>query len=238
MSAGRIVLFLLAAVAAAGVGIGIAELQLRHSTSQQEQSAERPASLAQSRELIDGPENVSAGTGRMWVTSDRVDLRSCPSSSCGLSSRLHFREAADVVEVDAGWGRVSRYIDGLCDNGSTSNLAGNGACTPENGFIDGRYAQWAELAYLSPTRPPDPGAGATGLSRLVAQSDDFRLHEAMFVKSAQKLIERGTCTEADFVELGGWVSSPDKPSTYFTYCGGISKRNRYYLNVSTGRIFQ
>lgn len=172
------------------------------------------------------------------MTSDRLNLRSCPDISCGISNRLIFREAADVVEIRGDWGRVSRYMFTSCVNGRTSDLTGNNTCTSANGFSEGRYAQWAELVYLSPVRPDDPGAGATGLARLIAQSDDFRLHEAAFVKATQELIDRGRCTEAHFLEVGGWMWSPDKPSIYFTYCGQLTARYRYYLDVSTGRIFQ
>lgn len=180
----------------------------------------------------------SAVMGTNWVTSDRLDLRSCPDESCGLSTRLIFREIAEVEEVQNGWGRVSRYINAPCESGRTSYLTGRDTCTSENGFVDGRYAQWAKLEFLSPQRPDEPGANATGLARLVAQSTDFRLHEAAFVKAAKELIDSRRCTEAHFLEVGGWMSSPEKQSIYFTYCGQLTARNRFYLDVTSGRIFQ
>ena len=238
MGAGKIALVLSALVGAAGVGIGIAEIYQRNATANPPQTVATPTSPPPSGNIASGSREVSAEIGRMWVTSDRLELRSCPSSSCGLASRLYFREAVDVVEVKSGWGRVSRYNDAFCSGGRTSDLEDNTACTSENGFIEGKYAQWAELAHLSPARPADPGANAKGISKLVAQSDDFRLYELAFVKAAQQMIERGTCTEADFLDMGGWMSSPDKPFVYFTYCGGMTKSNRYYLDVKSGRVFQ
>lgn len=202
-------------------------------TGNQNTAADQAVSVDESMESY-----PPADIGRMWVTSDRLDLRSCPLASCGVSNRLIFREAAEVLEIRGNWGRVSRYILAPCVNGRTSYLTGNNACSSGNGFVGERYAQWAELAYLSPVRPDDPGAGATGAARLVAQSDDFRHHEAVFVKAAQDLIRRGRCTEEHFLRMGGWYWSPDEPSIYFTYCGQSHIRNRYFLDVSTGRIFQ
>ena len=90
---------------------------------------------------------------------------------------------------------------------------------------------------LSGARPADPGAGATGTAKLVAQSDDFHRYEAEFVKAAEALMASGRCTAGDFTDMGGFVKSTDKGAgIYFTYCGGGS--DRIYLDVATGRTFR
>jgi hypothetical protein len=176
----------------------------------------------------------------MWVTSDRLARRTCPSTSCGIVGQHFFREAADVVGIQGDWARISKRYDASCVGGKSQYVDdGNAACTTDNGIVDGQFAEWVEVKYLSPIRPADPAEGATGLSKLVGGSDDFRTHEQAFVKAAQKLMDNGDCTEADFVEMGGFVKSfNDKGPVYFIYCGGMTAANRVYLNVSTGRTYR
>ncbi|UHS56019.1 hypothetical protein [Agrobacterium vaccinii] len=79
---------------------------------------------------------------------------------------------------------------------------------------------------------------ANEIEKSVSQSDDFKKHRTAFVTAATRLIERGTCTVADFEEVGGFLKSmnhKNKP-VYFTYCGGMTIANRLYLNVSTGLV--
>lgn len=89
---------------------------------------------------------------------------------------------------------------------------------------------------LSSERPADPSEGASGDAELVKDSDDFRLHKAQFATAARKLIDARTCTEGDFLEMGGWMKSTSQgPNACFTYCGGMTNSNKVYLDVSTGR---
>ena len=89
-------------------------------------------------------------------------------------------------------------------------------------------------------RPDDPGAKASGIAKLVAQSDDFSTHKAAFVKGAEKLIESGRCAASDFEQIGGWVKSTNHRNepVYFTYCGGMTIANRIYLNANSSEIFR
>lgn len=176
-----------------------------------------------------------------WVTSDTIDQRTCPSIECGVVGRLRFRAKASVFEVKDGWARVSRYYGVSCENGVCPFVdEGNAACTADNGFVDGKFAEWVPLEHLSQERPADPAAGATGTAALVAKSDDYRLHKDAFVEAAEKLIGEGRCTAADFRENGGWVKSSKHRNQpiYFMYCGGSTRANRLYLNARTGRIFK
>jgi hypothetical protein len=173
-----------------------------------------------------------------WVTSDRLNRRTCPSTDCGVVGVLMFRERAGVFESRDGWARVTKYYNAACENGKSRFVdSGNSSCTPDNGVNNGQFAEWVSMSLLSKTRPPDPSAGATGTDALVAKSDDYRIHKDAFVTAANELIRSGRCTAKDISDNGGWVkstSSPNEP-VYFTYCKGYT---RYYLNAETGQIFQ
>lgn len=183
--------------------------------------------------------DVPAGSERLWVTSQRLDRRTCPSERCGVVGQLFFREAANVLERRGGWARITNPYHAGCEGGRSANVdRGNAACDTENGITDGKFAEWVLAASLSPNRPADPAETASNAERLVAQSDDFMHHRAAFVRAANELIESGRCTAADFEEQGGWMKSTnhrDEP-VYFTYCGGMTVANRIYLNAETGRI--
>lgn len=83
-------------------------------------------------------------------------------------------------------------------------------------------------------------AHAEAAEGAIQSSDDFQLHKGGFLKATSTLIDNGTCTLADFREMGGWVRSQShKPKpVYFTYCGGMTVSNRIYLDVSNGKVFR
>lgn len=175
---------------------------------------------------------------QMYVVVDRLTRRTCPSSACGTVGTLMYREAVEVLEERQGWGRITRTYDASCINGSSKYVdSGDARCNTENGVVDGEFAEWVSLNYLESERPVDPAESAATDERLVAQSDDFRIYHAEFAEAARELIEQERCSESDFVEMGGWASSPSKgDGIYFMYCGGFSIDNRLYLDVSTGEI--
>ena len=179
-------------------------------------------------------------SNKYWVTSDRLDRRTCPSTNCGIVGQFFFREGADVFEDKDGWARVSRYYDASCANGRSEYVdSGNSRCGPENGIVDGKFAEWVFADFLSEDRPPDPAADATGLEVLLAGSDDFQKYRSAFTQAAQSLISSGQCQEADFREWGGWMKSVNDRSQpiYFIYCGGSKASNKLYLNTETGEVF-
>lgn len=183
-----------------------------------------------------------ADSGReVWVTVDRLNRRTCPNERCGSVGVLDFREKATIYEERMGWARISRYYDASCKDGRSEFVdAGNSRCEPSNGIVDGQFAEWASLQYLSANRPADPAAGAMGDLALVSGSDDYRTYKNVFAKAAADLIASGRCTPADFEEMGGWVKSTNHRTQpiYFTYCGGMRIENRLYLDASTGRVFR
>ena len=78
------------------------------------------------------------------------------------------------------------------------------------------------------------------IENAIKASDDFGTYKNAFLTATSTLIENGTCTVAEFKEMGGWVrSQAHKPkSVYFMYCGGMTVRNRIYLDVNNGKIFR
>ena len=76
--------------------------------------------------------------------------------------------------------------------------------------------------------------------RLVASSDDLEQHRTAFTRAAIELVGNRTCTEAEFIENGGWVRSTSFGARpiYFMYCGGSTVSNRLYLDAATGEIFR
>jgi hypothetical protein len=175
---------------------------------------------------------ASADT-ELWVKDDRAERRTCPNISCGLVGRLFFREKATILEERYGWGRISQYYDASCRNGISEYVdAGNAACSPGNGIVDGKFAEWVPMENLSTVRPPDPSAGATGDYSLVKGSDDYRLYKDVFARAAGDLIKQGKCTASHFREWGGWYKSPKSGPLYFTYCGD----KKVLLNAETGTL--
>lgn len=198
-------------------------------------STPAPATTAESTSPAEAPFE------QYWTARDRLDRRTCAARSCGVVGQLVFRESAQVYETANGWARISQVYDGSCVNRRSEYVdRGETACTEANGFSDGRFAEWVELAGLSTTRPPDPAATATPDESLVAQSDDFARHRRAFAAAAAQLIADGRCTRADFAEMGGWMKSQNRRDEpiYFTYCGGMTNANKIYLDASTRRIFR
>lgn len=175
-----------------------------------------------------------------WVTADRLNRRTCPDVKCGIVGVLMFREPVTIFEKQGSWARISKYYDASCRNGASAYIeSGNAACVERNGIVHGRFAEWISMDYISTTRPPDPGTGATGDHALVRGSDDYRIYKDAFAKSAAELIDAGACTEQDFREIGGWIKSTSQSGPiYFTYCGGTRTDNRLYLNAATGDIYR
>jgi hypothetical protein len=178
--------------------------------------------------------------GKSWVTSQYLDRYTCPSKTCGVVGRLFLREAVTVLERKADWARITKTYDANCANGLSGYVdKGKAVCSPENGIMNGQFAEWVLAKHLSSTRPADPAETAAGDEAIVAGSDDFRQHRKAFAKAAHKLISDGRCTAEEFKEMGGWVKSSndrDRP-VYFMYCGGMTLANRLYLNAVTGEIY-
>ena len=92
---------------------------------------------------------------KYWVTSDRLNRHTCPSTDCGIVGQLVFREGADVFEDKDGWARISQHYDASCANGRSEYVdSGDSRCAPENGIVDGKFAEWVETDFSRKTAHP------------------------------------------------------------------------------------
>ncbi|WP_324062521.1 hypothetical protein [Aeromonas caviae] len=175
---------------------------------------------------------------KLWVTTDRTNRYTCPSTECGVAGRLMFREGVDAIEKKGEWVRITKAYSASCAGGISEYVKeGNKSCTSANGIKDGLFSEWVQSKDLSKTRPEDPSEGANGYDVLVKGSDDYLIYRTQFAKAARQLIIDGTCTEADFQDTGGWMASTNRgPSMYFTYCGGMTLSNKVYLDTKSGKI--
>ena len=97
------------------------------------------------------------------------------------------------------------------------------------------------------------GIVAFALTYSSASAEDFTLQEALenssdlilyrdeFTLTSQTLIDEGVCVLKDFYNSGGWIKATganQNEPIYFTYCGGFTLSNRWYVNVENGRIYQ
>lgn len=181
--------------------------------------------------------STSSTSDTFWVTSDRLNRRTCPATLCGVVGKFFHREGVKIFEKRDGWARVTKYYDAYCINGKSEYVdSGRATCSPSNGITNGKFAEWVSLQFLAAKRPADPSAGAKGTAKLIGSSDDFRKYEAVFVKATDELMASGRCTRKNVERMGGWFKStnfPNKP-VYFAYCGD----DRLYLDASNGRVFQ
>lgn len=112
-------------------------------------TAPRTSPLAQPRPWVSAP-----GTERLWVTAERLNRRTCPSTDCGSVGQALLGEAVTVRERRGGWARISEPRDARCREGRSALVdSGTVDCTAPNGITDGRLAEWVSAEFLSATRP-------------------------------------------------------------------------------------
>ena len=175
-----------------------------------------------------------------YVSADQLSVRSCPSTSCGRISWLLSGQKVTVAETRNGWARISKYYDASCKGGVSEYVdSGNASCSKENGVSDGQLAEWVSLEYLAESREKPSPPSNSSLVNTLSNSDNFGKYKAVFIRSTQKLIDEGRCTEADVLETGGWMKATGQNAdvpVFFIYCGGFTVANRLYLDASSGRV--
>jgi hypothetical protein len=189
---------------------------------------------------VETPDDNVNDPNKLWVTSERLEQRTCPSDKCGIVGQLYFREAATPLETKGEWVRITKRYDAACENDKSQYVdKGNAECVESNGIVDGKFAEWVRAKNLSKERPADPALTATADESLIADSDDFSKYRRQFSKLTANLIAEGRCTPDDFKEMGGWVKSVtnyrDEP-VYFAYCGGMTVENKIYINAQTEEV--
>ncbi|NAW55933.1 MULTISPECIES: hypothetical protein [unclassified Vibrio] len=155
-----------------------------------------------------------------YVGSPQLGVREAPDYDAYAETEYYRGDKLIILEQKDGWGRISPYY--VYEEGG-----------PE-------VAEWVPMDALLETPPIISEAERREtITGYINGSDDFDLYEEMFVKTTDKLLQDGTCSPADFEELGGWVTSVKYSDgyVYFVYCGGFKVSNKIYVDVQTGEIF-
>lgn len=213
---------------------------------QSEKDSTKKASAEHSEVPLTAPDSApdqvskAVGTREMWVSAERLNIRSCPSEKCGRTGWLLSGNKLTIYEERNGWGRISEPMDAICESGVSGQIDdGDRRCVPENGVTDNKITRWVSLRHLSET-PPKPASDPQKCGNgFLAGSDNYETYAEAFCTAAIKLISEGQCTEKEFRDNGGWWASTSYPKgTFFTYCGGLALSNKIYLEAKTGRIFR
>ena len=174
--------------------------------------------------LASGTYAGATSLGDYYVSSGKLNVRLDANKNGKITNTLYKRQKVEVFEIKDGWARISRYYDGVAEG------------------VSGNVARWVFAKHLSSSRPAEEKVSNANspVAKAIKSSDDFSKYQNVFVPAAEKLINNGSCTLADFKEMGGWWrSSNHKPKpVYFMYCGGMTKNNRIYLNAATGVTFK
>ncbi|WP_394125988.1 hypothetical protein [Vibrio hepatarius] len=155
-----------------------------------------------------------------YVSPPRLGVREMPDFDAFVESVVYRGDKLHILEKRDGWGRISPYY--VYEDGG-----------PE-------VAEWVPMEALlevAPTITKKERLETVG--QYIENSDDFKQHFEMFIKTTDNLLKEGTCVPEDFEETQGWVRSVtfDEQEAYFVYCGGLKQANKIYLNVQTGEIF-
>lgn len=184
---------------------------------------------------------LDAGHGQvMWVTAERVNIRSCPMENCGRTGWVQEGDRIVILEARDGWGRIDEPVPAMCEDGTTWLIDdGDKRCLPENGVVDGMMARWVSLKFLSTDKPDETADPTACDAGFLSSSNNYARYADSFCLTARQLIDDGVCTEQDFADFGGWSSSTQYgQGTFFTYCGGMMLENKIYLDAKTGRVFR
>ncbi len=161
------------------------------------------------------PENMD-----YYVDADKLAIREATDKEAFVKRYLYRGEKVSLLEKKDGWGRVSAYF--VYEQGG-----------PE-------VAEWINLDGLDEKAPViTPEERKKTIQNYIAGSDDLVQFEEIFLDKTNELLNDGSCSPADFEELGGWVKSTKYTSrdVYFIYCGGLKLADKIYLDVRTGDIF-
>ena len=104
------------------------------------------------------------------------------------------------------------------------------------------YFNYLEKAGELPEAPSvsrDPHYAISSIQRAIAKSDNYATYQTEFTAAAQSLLSTARCQLNEMKEYGGFVKSQahkDEP-VYFVFCGGMTIKNRIYVDVSSGELF-
>lgn len=176
-------------------------------------------------------------TQRMWSNTSRLNIRSCPSVSCGITGWVTNGTSLTVYEEIGDWVRIGEPQSAFCENGISAAIDnGENRCIIENGITEGNFSRWVSSDFLIGSQPTVISRPASCSSEYLSDSDNYSQHASVFCTGAEQLIQNGTCARADLTEWGWLASTTRGDETYFTYCKNRGGLERHYLNVKTGRL--
>ena len=77
------------------------------------------------------------------------------------------------------------------------------------------------------------------IAAAISESDDFATYRDVFVIATREVMTQRRCSLQSLKDDGGWWKSTNRgPGVYFIYCGGQTVRDRFYVNVKTGKVSQ
>ncbi|USD63948.1 hypothetical protein [Vibrio sp. SCSIO 43136] len=156
--------------------------------------------------------------GQYFVQMPGQELRYSPDDDGAIAKTLDIGAQVEVFESKDGWSRVSEYYE----------------------YVDGKMAHWIPNEKLEATLPEDyDQVRAMRLEGQIDESEDFMELRDIFMVETQKLIDSGRCDYDDFEVTKGWWKSTDyaQQPVYFTYCGGLERSDKIYLNVDSREVF-
>lgn len=197
--------------------------------------SQKPERTADSSSQIRTPQINN--TERMWSNTSRLNIRSCPSVSCGITGWVTNGTPLTVYEKLDGWVRIGEPQSALCENGISAAIDnGENRCIIENGITEGNFSRWVSNDFLVRSQPTAINRPTSCSSEYLSGSDNYSQHASVFCTGAEQLIQNGTCTRADLTDWGWLASTTRGEETYFTYCKNRGELERHYLNVKTGRL--
>lgn len=165
---------------------------------------------------------VATSQGDYYVSVNRLSVRLGPSLHASITNTLDRNQKIKVFEVQNGWARISQYYEGAKEGKR------------------GPVARWVSAKYLSKRKSTGSSASSSLLEKAIKGSDDFAQYRHNFIEVSGELVQSGKCSLADYKNWGGWtrsVTHRPKP-IYFTYCGGMSKNNKVYINAQKGEVYR
>lgn len=142
--------------------------------------------------------------GSYYVTEDYLEEFLAPSSKAKVTNKIYRGQKVDVLELKAGWARVSRYY-----NGDVEGVSGN-------------VARWVFAKGLSTAKPADlPSPALKSDTRIepsalpkVDQNGITAEDLKILHKGALFMLNSGRCSRVEYGD-----KSVSKPNTYYVNCG-------------------
>lgn len=143
-------------------------------------------------------------TGSYYVDDDYLEEFLAPSFKAKVTNKIYRGQKVDVMELKAGWARVSRYYSGDVEG------------------VSGKVARWVVAKGLVSTKPADlpspalksdlriepsalPKVGQNGIT-----AEDIKILH----KGALYMLNSGHCGRVEYGD-----KSVSKPNTYYVNCG-------------------